>query len=499
MLHVGGNTFSNTFSTNGGISLNRNGDEANLQFQRDGTPTAQLRALNGGGFRITAAAAATEWARFHSTGNFGINTGATDGGQRLQVTGDTLLRGSGATSGTTALTVQNSGTNNIFRIRNDGYVFFGTQNTFLFPTADGSDISTSGRGLFIGTNAAGQGTGAVRISGSSSITTGNDWSLWLSHSFAPTSGTASHSGLLLNQTINQTGGANGITRGLYVNPTLTAAADFRAIETSAGNVLFGSGFFWDNANSRLGIGTNTPAYGLDVSASVRFTNTIGLSTGYSWSVQRLQFNNGTAGTNLGYIIGSSNGVLRLVNAAEADFTRLQFGGFTSSFPALQRVSNAIAVVDATGAGTSNLLVGSTTDSGERLQVTGTMRVTAPSFNNTTFANAGQAVYNTYAPTGYASWIIGVETQYFLGYSGRNILVFSRDRNHTTGGIDNNYIGFGHLGPTANVDIASSSTARASLRIRSGVAPTTPNDGDIWYDGTDIKMRIGGVTKTFTLI
>lgn len=42
-------------------------------------------------------------------------------------------------------------------------------------------------------------------------------------------------------------------------------------------------------------------------------------------------------------------------------------------------------------------------------------------------------------------------------------------------------------------------AGASLRIRSGTAPTTPNDGDIWFDGTDIKMRIGGVTKTFTLV
>lgn len=54
-------------------------------------------------------------------------------------------------------------------------------------------------------------------------------------------------------------------------------------------------------------------------------------------------------------------------------------------------------------------------------------------------------------------------------------------------------------PTAWTDIAASTTARASLRIRTGVAPTSPNDGDIWQDGTDLKMRIGGVTKTFTLV
>lgn len=45
---------------------------------------------------------------------------ATDNGQRLQVYGDTLLRGSGATSATTALTVQNSSSTNLFTVRNDG-------------------------------------------------------------------------------------------------------------------------------------------------------------------------------------------------------------------------------------------------------------------------------------------------------------------------------------------------------------------------------------------
>jgi hypothetical protein len=46
--------------------------------------------------------------------------------------------------------------------------------------------------------------------------------------------------------------------------------------------------------------------------------------------------------------------------------------------------------------------------------------------------------------------------------------------------------------------SASTTARATLNIPSGVAPTTPSNGDIWFDGTNIFMRIGGVTKTFTL-
>jgi hypothetical protein len=48
-------------------------------------------------------------------------------------------------------------------------------------------------------------------------------------------------------------------------------------------------------------------------------------------------------------------------------------------------------------------------------------------------------------------------------------------------------------------LAPSSTASASLRVPSGTAPTTPTNGDIWFDGTNLFMRIGGLTKTFTII
>lgn len=55
--------------------------------------------------------------------------------------------------------------------------------------------------------------------------------------FNPTSGTATHANISVNPTVNQTGGANGITRGIYINPTLTAAADFRALESTNGKVI----------------------------------------------------------------------------------------------------------------------------------------------------------------------------------------------------------------------------------------------------------------------
>ena len=44
-----------------------------------------------------------------------------------------------------------------------------------------------------------------------------------------------------------------------------------------------------------------------------------------------------------------------------------------------------------------------------------------------------------------------------------------------------------------------STLLAGFNIPAGVAPTSPVNGDMWQDGTDLKFRIGGVTKTVTLI
>lgn len=54
----------------------------------------------------------------------------------------------------------------------------------------------------------------------------------------------------------------------------------------------------------------------------------------------------------------------------------------------------------------------------------------------------------------------------------------------------------YTAPTARLEILGSTTAKSAIHLRSGVAPTTPNDGDIWFDGTNLNIRISGVTRTF---
>ena len=87
----------------------------------------------------------------------------------------------------------------------------------------------------------GSGTSFTQTSGTRSYLSTN-WN------FAPTSGTAEHNQFSLSGTFNQTGGANGITRGIYLNQTLTAVADFRALEIS-GNSSNAKGIYQSGSST----------------------------------------------------------------------------------------------------------------------------------------------------------------------------------------------------------------------------------------------------------
>ena len=49
---------------------------------------------------------------------------------------------------------------------------------------------------------------------------------------------------------------------------------------------------------------------------------------------------------------------------------------------------------------------------------------------------------------------------------------------------------------AAVSITGGGTGQSALHLNIQATPTTPADGDIWFTGDNLKIRIGGVTKTF---
>ena len=264
-----------------------------------------------------------------STGNFAIGS-TTDAGFKLDVNGTARVQG--------ALTVSTGG------------VSINGNSTFVDTTTFSSGVRCSSIMPQINQNisisAAWAGSTNVTIStitntpqvlivqptANLTLTSGAHDTQRILHTFAPTSGTAVINALTLNQTINQTGGASGITRGLYVNPTLTAAADFRAIETTAGNVLFG--------NASVG-------------------NYVEIKNGSSY-----------AGSIAGYQNASTKR-WELTNSGDLILSH------PSSVPTISgggqlRLSGTSTVAVSSG----NFLIGTTTDAGYKLDVNGTARVSS---------------------------------------------------------------------------------------------------------------------------
>jgi hypothetical protein len=110
---------------------------------------------------------------------------------------------------------------------------------------------------------------------------------------------------------------------------------------------------------------------------------------------------------------------------------------------------------------------------------------------------------TFSPTtgsyniliGYNAWTPTNATSNFLNIGG---LIFGTDLSTTAGYVSQGKVGIGVSSPTAVLDLAAN-TSYASLRIRAGGTPATLNNGDIWFDGTNLYIRVGGVTKTFQLV
>ena len=51
--------------------------------------------------------------------------------------------------------------------------------------------------------------------------------------------------------------------------------------------------------------------------------------------------------------------------------------------------------------------------------------------------------------------------------------------------------------TSHCTIAAGTTAKSQINLTSSTAPSSPVDGDIWFDGADVKLRAGGTTYTIT--
>jgi hypothetical protein len=222
-------------------------------------------------------------------------------------------------------------------------------------------------------------------------------------------GTTTDSGALLQVGTNTTTGTGGMVFGsdtfLYRQNTSQLALD----GTSATDVILQ---YRANGTYFGRMGVITSALSLECVAGFTIkTNgavtalTLDASQNATFAASVTAASSVNAGTNAGFVFTSkcvitspSDGILKLSNNAQTDFTRLQFGGVTSSFPALSRSGVRLVARLADDSSVAEL-EGALVSAGAAVTV-GASRIAYSGTTATTVGAAGGASALPATPTGY---------------------------------------------------------------------------------------------------
>jgi hypothetical protein len=168
-----------------------------------------------------------------------VGVGEASPTARLQV------RGTTANNTANALLIRNSTPAALFTIRNDGRLTL--SNALRIDTESNGSMSLSGGEiLFVALNAP--ATTATGIVSQYRFSTNVSWSHTLENryfmiiggvDYTVSSGTGTVSMLRVMGTFNQTGTATGAITGVKIDPIITAAYDYRALESTDGKVILG--------------------------------------------------------------------------------------------------------------------------------------------------------------------------------------------------------------------------------------------------------------------
>jgi len=285
-----------------------------------------------------------------------------------------------------------------------------------------------------------------------------------------------------------------IATGLTVGTTpITSGAVGRVLFEGTGNVLQESAnLFWDNTNSRLGIGTASPLNTLDVAGTVRL-----LSGSSSLTLNNATFSELAYGTTNYF---RANGSSAIVQGPQILFL----------VAAIER-----ARIFAT---TGNVGIGTTTDAGFKLDVNGTARVSGtttitPATLTGTGSTSALDISQTWNTTGTpialkvnitdtASAALSDLISLQVGGSVRFRVLKSGFFTHNTGGeiVGNLVVGGSSIDASSQVEVRS--TTRGFLPPRMTTtqknAIATPAAGLVVYDTTLNKLCVRGAAAWETI-
>lgn len=96
----------------------------------------------------------------------------------------------------------------------------------------------------------------------------------------------------------------------------------------------------------------------------------------------------------------------------------------------------------------------------------------------------------------------------ISYDANDFTIFDRSNNwfgFSVGGVYNlavtpKGISVGSATPSVStrVFIDASTSSLSHIQLYPGATPSSPANGELWFDGTNVKIVVGGVVKTFTL-
>jgi len=172
-----------------------------------------------------------------------------------------------------------------------------------------------------------------------------------------------------------------ISTGITIGTTaITSGVVGRVLFEGTGNVVSESAnLFWDNTNGRLGIGTATPAYGIDVVKNQNGATEVNIAniTGGTLASTSLRITSSSGTAVLGRY-SSSTTAYKTISANDSFFYTAGTSdmSFLNDFATgkIKWATGGVSTVQMTLFSTGNLGLNTTTDAGFRLDVNGTARV-----------------------------------------------------------------------------------------------------------------------------
>jgi|GEM_PF-1763805 len=437
---------------------------------------------------------------------------------------DTVLAGSGALAGTLlnlAQTWNTSGTPTAIRLNVTDTASAGPSLLIDLRNNGVSrfTVNKSGGGFFAaglssGGNITASGIQAQAFNGFTQTRTDTSGTvaLYLNSltGFAPTSGTAVFNNFEIRQNINQTGGASGITRGLFVNPTLTAAADFRAIDTAQGSLIMNDTYLSGSGaldRSLVDLNQTWNTSGSPTAIKLNVTDTASNATSLLMDLQvggvsRLKITKAGLLTAVGGLIYQGNGI-QGANAATSNFTVSGETVAASNSDANKLFAGATTIFNRVGIyGSTSTTIG--VNSSYAAFIVGSAPITEAAsgthallasvvFNPLgTVINAGAAVTNTAtlyvngagtatSATNYSLWVAGLGASRFdgtigIGTTTTPVSIFE---------VGSSDLGSGVAGPVITLGYNTNATPGAgSINYISN----TGTNGYVWQDAAG-NLRI----------